>query len=367
MSRCQRFDFKRISEEDMAKALAEYAKGENIDITDEAIRYIAEMSSGAMRDAVSLLDQCGTYYLNEGITPAKVRDLLGAVDPARLFEFTDALMRYDGSAAMDLIQRTLMDGKDIPQLVADLLGHFRNLMVAAVTDKPTAALDYAADLVQRYREQGGAIPTYRLLAFVNAFSQLQSQLRSASNPRILVEVTTLRLCSRVGDSSADGLAERVNELEERLKELEEHGVAANIPAPVQAQPAATKPDVDPSVPKEVAKAVPDDIQNVIRNWKRFANSFEASLKAILMKSQPGYLEGDRLEIVCNGSAEKVLSEEKHQAEIEERLQEQFHRTFEIAIISSEEYDAAHKKKFGEVDKFEEIKNAINFDKIEDME
>jgi len=249
----------------------------------------------------------------------------------------------------------VMDGRDISQFVSDTIQHFRNLMVAAAVDKPTTALDYSPERVARYREQGKKIPHYLLIGFINNFSVLQSQIRYAANPRILLEVAVIKLCSPAGDENLSSVFARLGMLEEKLRAMEQPDVRLvtrlEPPKPV------------PAPSRE--KAVPGDIQNVISHWLDFINCFDNALKGILRQCKVGYLEGDLLQIICTNPASKDFLTGKQNI-IKENLSQNYHKEFNLAFSLAEDYDAEHKRLYGKKDLFEDIQSKINM-KIEEWE
>jgi len=358
LSRCQRYDFKRVGVREQTAAMRGFVDSEGIDVTDEALHYIADISDGAMRDALSLLDQCISFYADEPITLEKVLDLAGAIDPAKFFEFTEYILAGDSASAVEMIQQMVMDGRDISQFTADTIQHFRNLMVAAAIDKQTAALDYSPERVARYREQGKKIPGYLLISFINNFSLLQSQIRYAANPRLLLEVSVIKLCSPAGDENLSSVFARIGMLEEKLRGMEQTGT--RVPAQIEQPP---KP-VPPAKPSR-EKAVPEDIQGVISHWLDFINCFDNALKGILRQCKVGYLEGGILQIICTNPASKDFLTSKQNI-IKDNLSQNYHKEFNLAFSLAEDYDAEHKRLYGKKDLFEDIQSKINM-KIEEWE
>jgi len=189
LSRCQRYDFRRIAAPDMTAALKGYLLEENISFEDDALDYIAYHSDGAMRDALSLLDQCLSMG-GDGLTLEKVRDMLGAVDRARLFEFTDALYSGDSNIVMTIISQAMDDGRDVSQFAADLVRHFRDVLVAGLADGE----EFSAQIATMLKEQSTRIPAAQLMAYIHAFSETLREMRFAPHMRTAFEVCALRMC-----------------------------------------------------------------------------------------------------------------------------------------------------------------------------
>ena len=134
LSRCQRYDFKRISVETIYERLKELLKKEQITAEEKAIRYIAKAADGAMRDALSLLDQCIAFYLGQTLTYDKVLEVLGAVDTEVFSSLLDKVLRQDVSGAMTSVEELIADGRELGQFVIDFTWYLRNLLLLKSSD-----------------------------------------------------------------------------------------------------------------------------------------------------------------------------------------------------------------------------------------
>jgi DNA polymerase-3 subunit gamma/tau len=310
LSRCQRFDFKRIGSQDMVKSLKEHLAQERVTIEDDALRYIAGVSDGAMRDALSLADQCISFYFEEDITLEKVLNLLGAADPGLLHKFAQTIIDRDAAGAIEMIHSLIMDGKDATQFAADMVQHFRNLLVAASVEKKTLALDYSDERVARFRSQGKQVPGYLLISYINSFSSLLSEMKYAANPRIMLEVATVKLCSPARDDSLTEVLMRLSQVEEQVKEktggldpavlakfeeiskrLDSQAVEDVIERKAIPKPAAQQPKPPP-------QAVPEDMQKIIMNWGEIVKDLSEPLGSILRSSRVEHQSG-RLQIMSD--------------------------------------------------------------------
>lgn len=383
LSRCQRYDFKRISSSDIASAMQGYADNLSISISLDALKYIADISDGAMRDALSLLDQAASCYMSEKITLPKVLELVGAVDPSVLFDFTDALGKGNSSVALDVIDKISSDGKDIYQFAQDCIQHFRNIVVASVMEKPSPSLDFSEEYTERLRSASKKITPQTMLEYINAFSTLTNQMRYAANPRILLEVAVIKLCgaeaqtnltdfdslqtpgdddariSHIDSGDIRVLESRINQLEQRLAEL------ISNPPVLSGTPGINPHGASDGIQTSPArvKAVPEDIQNVFRHWLEFINCFDNATKALLCRCKPGYLDGGAMHIICPDPASRdwLASKQNH---IVNNLIQNYHKEFEVRFSLSDDYDTEHKRLYGQTDTFEELQSKINI-KIEE--
>ena len=136
LSRCQRYDFKRISIDTIAGRLAELTQAEQIDVDDRALRYVARAADGSMRDALSLLDQCVAFHFGEKLTYDNVLEVLGAVDNRVFSKLFQAVLASDTKACIREIEEMIIQGRDLSQLVNDFVWYMRNLLIAKTTDEP---------------------------------------------------------------------------------------------------------------------------------------------------------------------------------------------------------------------------------------
>ena len=358
LSRCQRFDFKRISSNDIAKTLRVYMDKEGVSVDDDALSYIASVSDGAMRDALSIIDQCTAFYFDEHITLDKVLETCGSVDSQVFFDMTDALFLQDGERCMNIIREIVLNGRDIGQFVNELIAHFRNVLVAASVGIDSHALDFSAEKTEKFREQGVRVEKGFLIELINIFSELQAGLKYASNARILFEVQCIRICNPIGAESFEEIKAELRNIEKRLDEGN-----FEVKPMEESSSGLTKPESKKPKPK----AVPDDIKEVIGQWKQFASDFKDLEKAIIESVVPEFLE-DKFYIVC-GNAAHLGQISRMKEKIDEKLEKRFGKKFDIFIISKADFDA----KCGNFDMSdrddaknkEDILNKINADIIWD--
>jgi len=192
LSRCQRYDFRRIAVNDIISTLKNYLQAQNVEFEDRALDYIAYHSDGAMRDALSLLDQ-SLSLSDQKLTYDQVLDMLGAVDRSRLFEFTDALSACDSMAVMAVIDQAMDGGRDASQFAADLVRHFRDVLVAGLVSDPNA-VDFSAEIAVQLKEQGKRVSSQKLMDYIHVFSETLREMRFAPHARTALEVCALRVC-----------------------------------------------------------------------------------------------------------------------------------------------------------------------------
>lgn len=194
ISRCQRYDFKRITAASLKDHLRHVCDMEGIRAEDEALSYIAMMADGGCRDALSILDQCHAYYINDTITLARAQEVLGAVDESIFQDMTIALTEDNVAGLLSGIEKIFDDGRDPMQFVISWSSYLRDMMVAAVLgDKAGETLHKEEDAVQALRDLAQAASLGRIANWVEELAKLEAQMRGAMQRRILMEIGMIRL------------------------------------------------------------------------------------------------------------------------------------------------------------------------------
>jgi len=194
LSRCQRYDFKRIARRDLVNTLAAYMQSEDKAAEIPALEYIAAAADGAFRDALSILDQYLSLHPNEPITLKNVQSLLGAADQSTITAYTTALVNKDTDQALTLIDQASKEGRDLTRFITDTITHLRNLLITSQTKNPQEIIDQAQETIDQYRQQANTIDPMTLITFIQEFSELQNQLRYLPSERLALEVYTIKNC-----------------------------------------------------------------------------------------------------------------------------------------------------------------------------
>lgn len=239
-SRCQRFDFKRVSYEAVTDVLEEICIKENRLCEPEALRLIVQCSEGAMRDALSILDRCLSF--EEGpLTHERVLDILGLSGDQFLIKLTESLLKADPDALLQDISLAVSEGKDLNQLIRETVEFFRKLLLVQVSKNPEQLLDVSRETQGTLTELARQAGTSRLMNWLTQFSKLEAEAKWTPHPRALMEMTLIRLIYDMDAGSGDMLAYRIEALEKRLEALTAGGESSGfVQKPVQSAP---KPEV----------------------------------------------------------------------------------------------------------------------------
>ena len=282
LSRCQRYDFKRISIDTIADRLSDLVNREQVQAEEKALRYIAKAADGSMRDALSLLDQCIAFYLGEELTYDKVLEVLGAVDTAIYSRMFLNIVDGDVIECVKLLDEMLMAGRDINQFVNEFIWYLRGLMLLDASEQSGDMLDVSTDRLQQMREEAKLADTDTLVRFIHILSDLSGQLRYATQKRVLVEITWIKLCRPQMDTAQD-LTTIQNRLSLIEKQLEQGVVMTGQPA--DTTPQKEQGGNEEKKPKILPKAVPEDVKQVLDKWREVMASCDAVLRNMLSQAK----------------------------------------------------------------------------------
>ena len=251
LSRCQRFDFKRIPPEDMAVRLKEVAQKENLKLADDGAMLIARIADGAMRDALSLLDRCSSC---EGeIDSAAVASSAGLAGREYIFELCDCILEKNSAKALEVIDKLYNDSCDMERLITELTSHFRNLMVSKAVKNFEDMIICSQGEIEIIREQSAKTTLATIMSCIDILTASASTMKQGANRRTSAELCIIRLCTPSLDSDINALLRRISELESAITSGKVT-VKAQAPAPVKAE-VKPEPKAEPT-PAPVQQEAP---------------------------------------------------------------------------------------------------------------
>ena len=177
LSRCQRYDFHRITIDTIAARLDELLKIEGVEAEEKAVRYVAKAGDGSMRDALSLLDQCIAFYLGQTLTYDKVLEVLGAVDTEVFSKLLRKVRQGDVTGAIRTLEDLIIGGRELGQFVGDFTWYMRNLLLVKTSENPEEAIDVSSENLKLLREESEMVDVETLMRYIRIFSDLSSQIR----------------------------------------------------------------------------------------------------------------------------------------------------------------------------------------------
>ena len=265
LSRCQRFDFKRIPVHQIVERLREVTAGSGATAEDAALTLIARAAEGGMRDALSILDMC--LGCRDHVDESLVRDVLGTADRGFLFRFGDCLAKEDAAGMMEMIDELMRSGREPVVFAKDISRHLRSLLMAKACPEHLAdLLETTGEDAQAYARQAESFTISRLTNMMELFMAVETNLRYASSPRLALETAAVRACLRTGEEDGAALRERIEQLEKQLQTLQTQ-LASGVVVAEKPRAAGEKPEKQPeSKPEKPALPPVPGSDNEV--WKK---------------------------------------------------------------------------------------------------
>ena len=234
LSRCQRYDFKRISLETIANRLRELTQAEQIQVEDKALLYVAKAADGSLRDALSLLDQCVAFHYGRVLTYDNALEVLGAVDSSVFSQMFGAIVEGRTRDCICSLEEIVIQGRELGQFVTDFIWYMRNLLLIRSADDAEGLVDMSEENLKQLRSDAGKADGTTLMRYIRIFSELSNQLRYASQKRVLVEVALIKLTRPSMEPNLDAILQRLGDLEAQMEDLEAGRMAIPVTAAYQA-------------------------------------------------------------------------------------------------------------------------------------
>ena len=286
LSRCQRYDFHRITIDTIAARLDELLKVEGVAAEEKAVRYVAKAGDGSMRDALSLLDQCIAFYLGQELTYDKVLEVLGAVDTEVFSKLLRKVIRGDVTGSIHILEELIVGGRELSQFVGDFTWYMRNLLLVKTSENPEEAIDVSSDNMKLLKEESTMLDVETLMRYIRIFSDLSNQIRYATQKRVLVEIALIKLCRPAMETNLDSVLDRLRVLEQRMDERPVQQVIVQQGS--GKMPAETGAVQEQAGNKAPAKAAPEDLQKIVAGWRVITGQTTGMFKQMLQKSVPKY-------------------------------------------------------------------------------
>ncbi|MBQ4145640.1 MAG: DNA polymerase III subunit gamma/tau [Clostridia bacterium] len=215
LSRCQRFDFRRIGVDDIAGRLNKICESEEINATPDAIEMVAELGDGSMRDALSILDQCAAFGL-EKLSTTNVAEIVGVADPKFLFDTAKAVADGDIKSAFSYATECFSKGKEVQNFLEELTQHLRSLLICKATDNPMELLERTAETTAKYQAQAEFFSIEQLMYSIRVLGEAISQAKWMSTPQVAAEVCLIKLCNPSYSTEPDAMLTRIEKLERKI-------------------------------------------------------------------------------------------------------------------------------------------------------
>lgn len=324
LSRCQRYDFRRISIETIVERLRELMEQEQVKVEEKALRYVAKTADGSMRDALSLLDQCIAFHFGQELTYDKALDVLGAVDTEVFSRLLRHVLKRDVTGCIGLLEEIVMQGRELVQFVTDFTWYLRNLLLLKSADDIEDIIDVSSDNLLRLKEEAGMLEAETLMRYIRIFSELSGQIKYAPQKRIIVEIALIKLCRPDMEQDYGSVVERVRVIEEQLENgVTVTAVAANTVA--SAVPVKERPPLP--------KAIPEDVQAAVESWQDIVMSASMPMKQYLREAHLSLGGDNRLLVVVEDglASDYFLKQEGHKELLEQMLSDAVGKEIAVTV------------------------------------
>ncbi len=326
LSRCQRYDFKRITVDTIADRLKELMEAEKVSVEEKAIRYVAKAADGSLRDALSLLDQCIAFHFGQELTYDKVLDVLGAVDVGVFSRLLRNVLERNVLGCIELLEEMIMQGRELTQFVTDFTWYLRNLLLVKTSDNIEDVIDMSSDNLVRLKEEAQMADMEIIMRYIRIFSELSGQLKYSANKRILTEMALIKLCKPEMETTQDSLLDRVREIEEKL----EKGIVTAAPAAEFSTQSVVLKKERPALPK----AIPDEVQQIVERWSGIVAECPQPLKTYIKPAKLSLGGDNKLMLVLeDGIATDYLKQTENKQLLEQVISESVGKEVEVNVQS----------------------------------
>ena len=328
LSRCQRFDFRRIATKDIAENLKAIVRKELINIDDEALGLIARHSDGGMRNGQVVLDQIASSAIKQdAINSGDVARILGIVEDDVLFSFSCAIKEKDASRALRTVDALVNEGKDVSQVVLGMIEHFRNILIAKISQNPGALIDAGAEKIKRYTEEAGKFTIEEILYIIYTLSNTIDFIRKSSFSRIPLEAALVKLTQSGSIISLDEILKRLDVIDKSVAKV------AKGPVPKNNEPSAGEPG-----------QISSDVEEILGSWKSvidYIKDRKISAASYLQEGYPLSIENNTLSIAFPKDLKfhkEALETPDNKRLIEEALKAVLKSGFRVSLVLVETVD-----------------------------
>ena len=331
LSRCQRYDFKRISIDTISARLKELTEKEQVQVEEKAVRYIAKTADGSMRDALSLLDQCIAFHFGQELSYDKVLDVLGAVDTEVFSRLLRIILDGNVTGSIELLEEIVIQGRELTQFIADFTWYLRNLLLVKTADGIEDIIDVSTENLARLKEEAQMAENDVIMRYIRVLSELSGQVRYATQKRILVEMGLVKLCRPAMETDVQSLTDRIRQLEDKLEKGAFTVVAAETSG------GRTVPEKKPAAELPLAAAIPEDVERAVEKWSAIVGQASMPMKAYLKTAYPSLAgDGSMLLVVEDGLASDYFKDAVHRETLERMISEFAGKEVKVTVQSTQQ-------------------------------
>lgn len=361
LSRCQRFDFKNITASDIAGALNDIFRKENITVDNDAVEYIAELGNGSMRDALSIAEQC-LAYKNDNLAYSDVTEILGTLDDTFLFDMASYIANSDTTSVLVSFNECINNGKNPDSFAEGMLKVMRDILMYNLAPNCGELSSMKRNLLER---TAGLFTEAKAVRCIEVLSELMHDLKFVSSPRVLVECALVRLSCASFDDDSKNILERINALEDKISNGKisavtnvdtNRDVKINIPdISVRAESDGKTNNADDEIINSVPTASTGSDDDIVLHWNEVKAQLQESGRLIAFVNLFGVepcVNGDEMILkFTQRDAMSAVSEPDNLSAIENIVNEMFGRNIKIRCVLT---DSVKEESIGNNDIFDNI-------------
>ncbi len=333
LSRCQRYDFKRISAGTIYEQLERLTTAEQIPVEPQALQYIARAADGALRDALSILEQCVAFHYGETLTYEQVLEVVGAVDTEVFGRLLRSMVKKQVTEALNLLDEIAFSGRDIGQFVLDFVWYLRNVLMLQTSGISEEDLGVAPEALPDMRVLSMDISMGQLMRYIRHFSGLTNTMRYASEKRAILEVAVLQMMYPQMQENTSALQQRIEALEQQLAS----GVLVQNPVGTSG---AMKKEVTEEKPEKVVEletAQYEDWEQLRKNWHSILNKAGGLFRGYAQNMQLSYEPESGFVVLCrDDTIYMMLSDPKKVQRLEEAVKTVCQKEIKLKVKLSDE-------------------------------
>ncbi|NLK03887.1 MAG: DNA polymerase III subunit gamma/tau [Clostridiales bacterium] len=334
LSRCQRYDFKRITIDVITDRLKELMEEEKHEVEDKALRYIARVADGSLRDALSLLDQCISFYIGKSISYDNVLDVLGTVDTRVFSQLLKAVNRQDVSECIRILDEVETAGRELSQFVIDFIWYLRNLLLIKTTENINdIIIDISTENLMLLKQEAESIEDEILMRYIRVFSELSNQIRYAARKRVPLEIALIKLCKPQMERDYESLINRIKILEDKLEKgtFIKSGGKSN-----DSSKESAIEETEPIKRQEILpEALPEDLKRVAASWNKLITqiSKKAPAMASVLRSATLSIDDNKgvMIVVADTLDKDMIDRETNMKVIHDTISDMLQKTVQINV------------------------------------
>lgn len=329
LSRCQRYDFKRIAAAAIVKRMQEVCEAEQIEIAKEALFVIARNADGAFRDALSILDECAAYFYGQPISHDDVVQILGLSDISMYLRLFESFCNKELSPALQIVEELVLEGRELGRFVNDFLWFLRNMLILHSAQHGEEILETTKENVTQMKEALQNVSLQEIMRLIRICSDLANRMKYSSQKRILMEVEWIKIMTPQMEEEKDTILTRISQMEREI-----HKIHMNPPVITVAKEGIEKEKPLPTKVIKVEKASYDEFETMQAQWSRTVAGLGGADASKFMKTELVLSDQQVIQILFHN---KMLYDMVHEKEeyvqlIAEALEKKYKKRFDFAFV-----------------------------------